>query len=77
MNCTSTEQRTPASRAAAAYPAQKTELVDTTGASDAFMATLVALLIAGRPSPTLSAAQSAAAWAIQRAGGPESMPSSS
>jgi ribokinase len=59
------------------YPAHTTVPVDTTGASDAFMATLAAYLTAGVPeSGAIDAAQAAAALAIQRAGGHESMPAS-
>jgi ribokinase len=57
------------------YPAHKTVAVDTTGASDAFMATFAAYLTAGAPEPdAIDAAQAAAAWVIQRAGGHGSMP---
>jgi ribokinase len=45
------------------YPAQKTEVVDTTGASDAFTASLVAQLTAGAAeADAIRAAQSAAAF---------------
>ena len=57
------------------YPAQETVAVDTTGASDAFTATFAAYLTAGASEPdAIGAAQAAAAWAIQRAGGHGSMP---
>jgi ribokinase len=57
------------------YPAHTTVPVDTTGASDAFMATLAAYLTAGVPeSGAIDGAQAAAVLAIQRAGGHESMP---
>jgi ribokinase len=59
------------------YPAQKTVVVDSTGASDAFTATLAAHLTAGASeADAVHAAQFAAAWAIRRAGGHESMPTS-
>lgn len=59
------------------YPAQKTAVVDSTGASDAFTATLAAHLTAGASeADAIHAAQSAAAWAIGHLGGHESMPSS-
>jgi ribokinase len=59
------------------YPAEKTVVVDSTGASDAFTATLAAHLAAGASgADAVHAAQSAAALAIRRAGGHESMPSS-
>jgi ribokinase len=58
------------------YLAHEVAAVDTTGASDAFTATLAAYLTAGRSEPeAIDAAQAAAAWAIQQAGGHESMPS--
>jgi ribokinase len=57
------------------YLANKVTALDTTGASDAFTATLAAYLTAGRSEPeAVDAAQTAAASAIQRAGGHESMP---
>jgi ribokinase len=60
------------------YPGQKTEAVDTTGASDAFTATYTAHITAGAPeADAIQAAQSAAVWAIRHPGGHESMPSSS
>jgi ribokinase len=59
------------------YPVQKTRVVDTTGASDAFTATLAAHLTAdASEADAIHAAQSAAAWAIGHLGGHESMPSS-
>jgi ribokinase len=59
------------------YPAQKTAVVDSTGASDAFTATLAAHLTAdASEADAIHAAQSAAAWAIGHLGGHESMPSS-
>ncbi len=58
------------------YPVEKTVLVDSTGASDAFMATLAAHLTAGASEDeAIHAAQSAATWAIRQPGGHESMPS--
>jgi ribokinase len=58
------------------YPAQKVAAVDTTGAGDAFAATLAASLVAGVPVPeAVNAAQSAAARAVQHSGGHEAMPS--
>jgi ribokinase len=60
------------------YPARKTAAVDTTGASDAFTATLAAHLTAGvYEADAIDATQAAAAWAVSRPGGRESMPSSS
>ena len=60
------------------YPAPTTEAVNPTGASDAFTATFAAHITAGASEPdAIEAAQSAAAWAIRRHGGHESMPSSS
>lgn len=57
------------------YPAPDVVAVDTTGASDAFTAVLAAHLTAGAtPAHAIEAAQAAAAWAVQRAGGHESMP---
>lgn len=57
------------------FPAQETKVVDTTGASDAFVATLAAQLTAGVvTADAIQAAQSAAARSIQRAGSHESMP---
>jgi len=57
------------------YPAHQTVAVDTTGASDAFTATLAAYLTAcASEAEAVDAAQAAAARAIQRAGGYESMP---
>jgi ribokinase len=59
------------------YPAQEMVAVDTTGAGDAFMATYAAHVTAGAyQDDAINAAQSAAAQAIQHAGGHESMPSS-
>ena len=59
------------------YPVQETVVLDTTGASDAFTATLAAHLTAGASeADAVHAAQVAAAWAIRRAGGHESMPTS-
>src|SRR6202042_1163273 len=58
------------------YPVQKVEAVDTTGAGDAFAATLAASLAAGVPVPeAVNAAQSAAARTVLHSGGHESMPS--
>jgi ribokinase len=57
------------------YPAHSVVPVDTTGASDAFTATLAAFLTAGAAAPdAVDAAQRAAAAAISRTGGYESMP---
>jgi ribokinase len=57
------------------YPAPQAETVDTTGASDAFTATLAALITAGTPEDkAIPAAQTAAAWAIGHPGGYMSMP---
>lgn len=57
------------------YPAHAVVPVDTTGASDAFTATLAAYLTAGAAVPdAVDAAQGAAAAAISRTGGYESMP---
>jgi ribokinase len=59
------------------YVASQILAVDTTGASDAFTATLAAHLTGGASvSDAVDAAQAAAAWAIQREGGHESMPAS-
>lgn len=58
------------------YPAERTVAVDSTGASDAFTATFAAHLTAGASEDdAIHAAQSAAAAAIRRCGGHESMPS--
>jgi sugar/nucleoside kinase (ribokinase family) len=57
------------------YPVEKVAAADTTGASDAFTASFAAHLIVGVPAgEAIQAAQSAAAWAIRRPGGYESMP---
>lgn len=57
------------------YPAHQAVAVDTTGAGDAFMATLAACLTSGLAGPeVVAAAQSAAAWTIERAGGHAAMP---
>ena len=57
------------------YPAHQVVPIDTTGAGDAFMATFAAHLTAGASGPdAVDAAQSAAAWAVQRAGSHGSMP---
>jgi ribokinase len=57
------------------YAAHQVVPVDTTGAGDAFMATFAAHLTAGASGPNaVEAAQSAAAWAVQRAGAHGSMP---
>ena len=57
------------------YPAQHTAPVDTTGASDAFTATLAAHLVGGRSEMVaIEAATAAAATSISRHGGHESMP---
>jgi ribokinase len=59
------------------YPAPRAVAVDTTGASDAFTAVCAANLVAGVPlADAIHAAQTAAAVAIGRPGGHESMPSS-
>ena len=56
------------------YPVEKIVAADTTGASDAFTASFAAHLVAGVPAAeAIHAAQSAAAWAIRRSGGYESM----
>ncbi len=58
------------------YPAHPAVPVDTTGASDAFAASLAASLVAGAPeADAVAAAAAAAAWAIGQRGGYESMPS--
>ena len=57
------------------YLAHQAKVVDTTGASDAFTATLAAYLTAGAPeNAAIQAASAAAAWCIGRSGGHESMP---
>ena len=57
------------------FPAQETKAVDTTGASDAFVATLAAQFTAGvAAADAIQAAQSAAARSIRRAGSHKSMP---
>jgi len=57
------------------YSAQQTAPVDTTGAGDAFTATLAASLAQGRPErAAIEAATAAAAFGIGRHGGYESMP---
>lgn len=57
------------------YPAHPVIAVDTTGAGDAFMATFAACLTAGASGPdAVDAAQSAAVWAVQHAGGHAAMP---
>jgi len=57
------------------YPAHQVAAVDTTGAGDAFMATFAACLTSGASGPeAVDAGQSAAAWAVQRAGGHTAMP---
>ncbi|HVB41193.1 MAG TPA: PfkB family carbohydrate kinase [Streptosporangiaceae bacterium] len=59
-----------------AYPAPEIVAVDTTGAGDAFVATFAAHLTSGATDEdAVNAAQSAAARAVQRSGGHESMPS--
>jgi ribokinase len=59
------------------YPAHEIVAVDTTGAGDAFVATLAARLAAGASeADAIHAGQAAAAAAVQRAGGYESMPAS-
>lgn len=58
------------------YAAEPAEVVDTTGAGDAFMAALTASLLAGLPDDqAIHFAQVNAARAVQRAGSYESMPS--
>jgi len=58
------------------YPTREVAPVDATGASDAFTATLAALLTAGvAEADAVRAALGAAALAIQGSGGYESMPS--
>jgi ribokinase len=57
------------------FAAQEVAVVDATGASDAFTATLAAHLTAGAAeAEAVDEAQRAAALAIQRSGGHESMP---
>lgn len=57
------------------YPAQQAAVLDTTGASDAFTATLAAHLAGGRPEAVaIKAATAAAATSIGSLGGYESMP---
>jgi ribokinase len=57
------------------YPAHPATAVDTTGASDAFTATLAAYLIGGTAEEeAIQAASAAAAWTVGRPGGYESMP---
>jgi ribokinase len=57
------------------YAAHEVAAVDTTGASDAFMATFAAYLTAGASGPdAVEAAQAAAASVIQRADGHGSLP---
>jgi ribokinase len=64
--------------AARRYPALEALAVDTTGASDAFTATLATHLTAGASeAEAIEAAQDAAAWAIGHPGGHEAMPSAS
>jgi ribokinase len=58
------------------YPAQQVARADTTGASDAFTAALAASLVQGKPEmAAIKAATAAAAFAVGRHGGYESMPS--
>lgn len=57
------------------YPAHPAVAIDTTGAGDAFTATFAAYLMSGASGPdAVDEAQSAAAWAIRRAGGHAAMP---
>jgi ribokinase len=57
------------------YPAHQVVAVDTTGAGDAFTATFAACLVSGvSEAEALDTAQSAAAWAVQRAGSHAAMP---
>jgi ribokinase len=57
------------------YPAHQAVAVDTTGAGDAFTATLAAYLTAGASEPdAVDAAQTAAARAVQHAGANASVP---
>jgi ribokinase len=59
------------------YPAHQAVSVDTTGASDAFAASLAAHMVAGASEEeAIQAALAAAAWAIGRSGGHEAMPTS-
>ena len=59
------------------YPAHQAVSVDTTGASDAFAASLAAYMVAGvSEAEAIQAALAAAAWTIGRPGGHEAMPSS-
>jgi ribokinase len=58
------------------YPAHSAVPIDTTGASDAFVACLAAFMLAGASeSGAIEAALAAAAWNIGRPGGHEAMPS--
>lgn len=57
------------------HPAHPATPVDTTGASDAFIATLAAYLTGGAPEEgAIQIASAAAAWSVGRPGGHESMP---
>lgn len=57
------------------YPAHEVVAIDTTGAGDAFTATFAAYLVSGASeAEAVDAAQSAAAWTVQRAGGHAAMP---
>jgi len=59
------------------YSAHQAASVDTTGASDAFAASLAAFMVAGTSeAEAIQAALAAAAWTIGRPGGHEAMPSS-
>lgn len=59
------------------YPAHSAVPVDTTGASDAFVACLAAFMLAGASAAdAIEAALAAAAWTIGRPGGHQAMPSS-
>jgi ribokinase len=59
------------------YSAHQAVSVDTTGASDAFAASLAAYMVAGASeAEAIQAALAAAAWAIGRPGGHDAMPSS-
>jgi sugar/nucleoside kinase (ribokinase family) len=67
--------RVEAIRATAAVLVGRQAAVDTTGAGDAFAASFAAHLAAGwAVADAVEAARAAAAWAVSRPGGHESMP---